>query len=94
MKKLRTIIKTKSDLDNMLKILSDRVKANIPISENGMLDGFIISFMFSISDFFLDLILDKQIGWLLDGTIQKLEQIVIWIENNEDELFNILKNNC
>lgn len=39
-----------------------------------------------IGGFAIDLFLQKDMGRVLDGTIQKLEQIVIWCTNNEDEL--------
>ena len=34
---------------------------------------------------------DDKDAFVLDGTIQKLEQIIIWCSNNEDKLCNIFK---
>ena len=89
MEKIRKKVNTKKRFDKMLNILSERIKTNQPISDNGMLDGMIIGFMFSTESFTRDLFLNKEMGRVLDGTLQKLEQIVIWCTNNEDELCRI-----
>ena len=91
MKKIRKLIKSKEDFDNMMKILSERITDNTPISSNPMLDGFIIGFIFSTYDFTLDLFLNKNMGHVLDGTLQKLEHITKWVINNENELCQIIK---
>ena len=88
--KIRKKVKSKEDFDRLLSILSNRIKNNTPISDNPMLDGAIISFMVTTSDFTLDLFLDKEMGRVLEGTIQKLEQIAIWVSNNEDKLCELL----
>ena len=90
MKKLLKKIKTEPDYDMFCKILSDRIKENNPISENPMIDGMVISFILTTS-FSKDLFLQRNMGKVLDGTIQKLEQIIIWCSNNEDKLCNIFK---
>lgn len=90
MEKIRKKVNTKKRFDKMLNILSERIKTNQPISDNGMLDGMIIGFMFSTESFTRDLFLNKEMGRVLDGTLQKLEQIVIWCSNNEDELCRLL----
>jgi len=89
MKKIREKIKTKEGFDTMCKILADRIKYNNSISDNPMIDGMSISFILT-TGFAIDLFLNREIGRVLDGTIQKLEQIEIWVTNNEDELCNIL----
>jgi hypothetical protein len=53
-----------------------------------MLDGMIIGFILT-TGFAKDLFLQKHMGHVLDGTMQKLEQIVVWCCRNEDELCNI-----
>ena len=93
MNKIQKKIKSKKDFDKMMAILSERVNINNPISDNGMLDGLIIGFIFSTGMFALDLFLKKNTGRVLDGTLQKLEYIVIWVTNNEDAILKILKDN-
>ena len=87
--KIKKKIKTKEDFDRMVNLLLERVKSNQPISDNGMLDGLIAGFLCTTS-FASDLFLDKEMGRVLDGTSQKLEQIFIWVSNNENELCRIL----
>lgn len=88
MKKLLKKFKTKEDFDIFCKILTDRMKENKPISNNPMIDGMVISFIIT-TNFAVDLFLQKEMGRVLDGTLQKLEQIVIWCTNNEEELCRI-----
>lgn len=90
MEQIRKTIKNRDDFNRFLEILMDRIKSNEPISDNGMLDGMIIGFIFSNTKVAQDLFLSKEMGNLLDGTIQKLEQIVIWVVNNETILCDIL----
>ena len=73
-------------------MLITQVKENRPISENPMLDGMIIGFILSTpsSEY---LFIDREMGSLLDGTIQKLEHVTTWVTNNEDELSSILESN-
>lgn len=56
-----------------------------------MLDGAIISMILSKKIFVKDLLLKRDMGRVLDGTISQLKQIVIWINNNETELIKIFK---
>jgi hypothetical protein len=91
MKKIQNKIQTLEDFDKLMKILSDRVKENKPISDNPMLDGMIIGFMFSTYKFSRDLILDTfNNQHILDGTLQKLENIAIWLSDNEEEIIKLL----
>ena len=91
MKEIQNKIQTLEDFDKLMKILSDRVKENKPISDNPMLDGMIIGFMFSTYKFSRDLILDTfNHQHILDGTLQKLENIAIWLSNNEEEIIKLL----
>lgn len=89
MKNLIKKIKSKEDFDKFTKILSERMKYGKPISEKPMIDGMVIGFILT-TKFALDLFLQKDMGRVLDGNIQKLEQIVIWCTNNEDELCSLL----
>lgn len=89
MEKLIKKIKSKEDFDKFCKILSDRMKENKPISDKPMIDGMVIGFILT-TNFAMDLFLQKDMGRVLDGTIQKLEQIAIWCSNNEDELCRLL----
>ena len=88
MKKLLKKFKTKKDFEKFTEILSERMKVNNPISDKPMIDGMVIGFILT-TKFSQDLFLQKDMGNVLDGTIQKLEQIVIWCSNNEDELCRI-----
>jgi|GEM_PF-6107130 len=90
MEKIRKKINTKKRFDKMLNVLVTRILENKPISNNAMLDGMIIGLMLSTESFTRDLFLDREMGRVLDGTIQKLEQIAVWAYNNEDELCKIL----
>lgn len=89
MNNIKKLIRTKAQFDNFLAILFNRIKNNQPISDNPMLDGMIISFI-AYNGFALDLILDKEMGHVLDGSLQQLEQVVIWMCNNESKLCEIL----
>ena len=91
MLKLRKKIKTKADFNNMMKLLTNHIKENKSISDNGMIDGLTIGFMFSTPCIY-SFIRGEEQGKLLDATIQRLEQITIWIINNEKEILNLLKN--
>ncbi len=89
MEKLLKKFKSKEDFDKFSKLLSERMKANKPISDNPMVDGMVIGFILTTS-FALDLFLQRDMGRVLDGTIYKLKYIVNWCTNNEDELCNLL----
>lgn len=88
MEKLLKRFKSKEDFEKFSKILSERMKENNPISDRPMIDGMVIGFILT-TRFAKDLFLQKDMGNVLDGTIQILEQIVIWCTNNEDELCRI-----
>ena len=89
MKRLQEKIVTKEDFKYMMEILSERVKTNKSITDNGMLDGMIIGLMLT-TEFTEYLFLGKELGRVLDGTMQKLEQIAIWSLNNHDQLDKLL----
>ncbi len=92
MNNIKKLIRNKAQFDYFLEILLNRIKNNQPISDNPMLDGMIISFI-AYNGFALDLILNKEMGHVLDGSLQQLEQIVIWMCNNESKLCEILNIN-
>jgi hypothetical protein len=70
--------------------LIERIKLNQPISDNGMLDGFIIGLIHANSGFlYVMLFTESDLPPMSDNTIQQLEQCVKWILNNE-ELLNQL----
>lgn len=89
MEKLLKKFNSKEDFDKFCKILSERMRKNKPISDKPMIDGMIIGFILT-TPFAKDLFLQKDMGRVLDGTLQKLEQIAIWCSNNEDELCNLI----
>jgi hypothetical protein len=89
MEKLLKKFKTREDFEKFSKILSEKMKDGKPISDKPMIDGMVIGFILT-TNFAIDLFLQNDMGRVLDGTIQKLEQIVIWCTNNEDELCSLL----
>ncbi|NCN51919.1 hypothetical protein GW931_02815 [archaeon] len=89
MEKLLKKFKTKNDFDRFSKILFERMIENKPISDKPMVDGIIIGYILT-TNFAIDLFLQKEMGRVLDGTIQKLEQIVVWCTNNEESLCRLL----
>ena len=91
MEKLSYLVNTSKRFDKFLNLLTDRIINNKPISDNSMLDGAIISMILSKKIFVKDLLLKRDMGRVLDGTISQLKQIVIWINNNETELIEIFK---
>ena len=91
MEKLSELVNTSKRFDKFLNLLTDRIINNKPISDNPMLDGAIISMILSKKIFVKDLLLKRDMGRVLDGTISQLKQIVIWINNNETELIKIFK---
>lgn len=91
MKKLKNKIKSKQDFENFKDILIKRIIENESISNNPMLDGFIISFI-TYNKFVYDLFhydFDEPTN-VVDGTMQQLEQTVIWLINNEETLCKLL----
>ena len=91
MEKLSELVNTSKRFDKFLNLLTDRIINNKPISDNSMLDGAIISMILSKKIFVKGLLLKRDMGRVLDGTISQLKQIVIWINNNETELIKIFK---
>jgi hypothetical protein len=89
MEKLLKKFKSKDDFDNFTKILSERMYEGSAISDKPMIDGMVIGFILT-TNFAKDLFLQKEMGSVMDGTIQILDQIVIWCSNNEDELCRLL----
>jgi len=45
----------------MVNLLLERIKSNQPISDNGMIDGLIIGFLYTTS-FAIDLFTDNEMG--------------------------------
>lgn len=84
-KKLLKCVKSIEDFNVLVDILVKRVSDKKPISDNGMLDGMIVGFILS-TKFSVDLFLGNEMGHVLDGTLQKLEHILMWVKNNESEL--------
>lgn len=89
MKKLRECIKSGEDFKKFTDMLVLRVGKGEAVSDAPMVDGLIIGFIVSTYSFTQDLVLDKYMGRVLDGTMQKLEQISIWLCNNEGRLIKL-----
>jgi hypothetical protein len=70
--------------------LVERIKLNQPISDNGMLDGFIIGLIHANSGYLYIMIFsENDLPPMSDNTIQQLEQCIKWILNNEETLNKI-----
>ena len=89
MKKLRECIKSGEDFKKFTDMLVLRVGKGEAVSDAPMVDGLIIGFIASTYSFTQDIVLDKYMGRVLDGTMQKLEQITIWLCNNEGKLIEL-----
>ena len=89
MKKLRECIKSGEDFKKFTDMIVLRVGKGEAVSDAPMVDGLIIGFIVSTYSFTQDLVLDKYMGRVLDGTMQKLEQISIWLCNNEGRLIKL-----
>lgn len=93
MQKLQQLIKTDEDFDFFVNLLINKVKSNEIISDNGLLDGFIISAIYSKELIVRDLFFPK-IGVfdnVSERALQLLKQIVIWLTNNEETLCKMYK---
>lgn len=90
--KLSKVLKSIDDTEILINKLILRVKENNPISDNSMLDGMIIGWIVKYKSCFNDLVFNNYLGRHLDSTIQKLEQITIWVLNNEKRLIYIYEN--
>lgn len=67
-----------------------RVKNNEALSDNPMLDGMMIGWWIKNENILSTLILtEDNVGRLFDGTMQQLEQVTLWILNNEDKLIEL-----
>lgn len=79
--------KTKEGFKGFIDKLIERVINNEPISDNAMLDGFIVGLIHSNSGYlWLLLFTENESPPMSDNTIQQLEQCVKWILNNEKTL--------
>ena len=66
------------------------IKSNDPISDNAMLDGFIIGLIHSNSGYVWRLLFsESELPQMSDNQIQQCEQCVMWILNNEEVLNKI-----
>jgi hypothetical protein len=79
--------RTKEKFSGFVDKLIQRVKDNNPISDNGLLDGFIIGLIHSNSGYlWIMLFTESQLPPMSDNSIQQLEQCIKWIANNEEAL--------
>lgn len=86
------LVNTSKRFDKFVNILVQRVKDNEAVSDNAVLDGFIISFLVLRAKIIKEMWLGQEAGRLLDGTIQQIEQVLLWISNNEEKLIKIYTN--
>jgi len=85
-KKYNSKEKFRSFIDKLI----ERIKSNQPISDNGMLDGFIIGLIHANSGYLYTMIFcESDLPPMSDNTIQQLEQCVMWLLNNEEVLNKI-----
>lgn len=84
---LYTKYNTKKKFKLLVDKLIDKVKNNESISDNGMLDGFIIGLIHSNSGYLWALLFtEMSLPPMSDNTIQQCEQCIMWIINNEETL--------
>ena len=89
-KKITKFVVDSDNLEFLINTLILRVKDNLAVSTNPMIDGMNIAWMLKNKRFLADMMFtNHDMGHILDGTIQQLEQNIIWILNNEDTLCDI-----
>ncbi len=82
-KKYRTKEKFSLFIDKLIQC----VKSNYPISDNPMLDGFIIGLIHSNSGYLWGILMtDMDMPGMSDNQIQQLEQCIMWLINNEETI--------
>ena len=92
-KKLNKVIKDTESLKFLIDTLIIRAKENKPVSDNPIIDGMNIAWLIKNKRFFSVMMFELgDIGHILDGTRQQIEQNIIWILNNEDKLCDIYNN--
>lgn len=89
--KLVKHLSTLQHLDAFITLLFERIANDNPITSRPMIDGLCIGWLSKNRMFMIDLLHDKDAGRMLDGTMQQIEQVFIWIHNNEDALVEIAK---
>ena len=87
---LKKKIKSKEDYKVFESALLAVIKNNSAISDNPILDGFIIGLIYSNSKYVVNMLLTQdQLPPLSDHNIQQLEQCLLWLHNNEKKLITI-----
>ena len=87
---LKKKIKSKEDYKVFESALLAVIKNNSAISDNPILDGFIIGLIYSNSKYVVNMLLTQdQLPPLSDHTIQQLEHCLLWLHNNEKKLITI-----
>lgn len=91
---LSKVVKDKSDVRLLIDSLITRIKERYPITDNPLLDGFVIGLIHANSGYiahFFTCTEDSSLPPSSDNTIQQLEQCVKWLINNEELLTRIVK---
>jgi hypothetical protein len=71
-------------------MLLEKVKANQAISNNGLLDGFMIGLIYTNAGYISQMIISNtQLPPMSDNGIQQLEQSFTWLINHEQKLVNL-----
>jgi hypothetical protein len=88
--KLKKKIKTEEDMLSFVDKLIICLKNEETISDNKMIDGFMIGLIYSNSKYISLLFLSNiDLPPMSDNSIQQLEQCYIWISKNEKKLVEI-----
>jgi hypothetical protein len=88
--KLKKKIKTEEDMLSFVDKLIICLKNEETISDNKMIDGFMIGLIYSNSKYISFLFLSNiDLPPMSDNLIQQLEQCYIWISKNEKKLVEI-----
>lgn len=79
--------KSKQKFNNFIDKLIKRILEKKPISDDAMLDGFIIGLIHSNSGYvWASALTDMQLPPMSDNQIQQVEQCIIWLLNNQEKL--------
>jgi len=92
METIKKQITNRAELDLLFEAIMDRVMANQPISDNGMRDGVVYGFMLSNAEWVCHFLFGHKSGSkpaLFNGTRQKMEIVIEWLQENEGALLDM-----
>lgn len=90
MTKLQSKLDSIEKLETFRDALLYQAKNNHPISDNPMIDGMIIGFIYSNFTIIREILLFNYSIKMTDATIQQIEQTIFWFTNNEEKLLELI----